>query len=115
MSDLQDRLAAACERLGIERRIGCFHCGTDGIVRGYSCPVCKGKAHGLLPTPDLIARLEAWADSTHEGMWARINSVMAVLEIGRYDWPESAVEKVLAMTEAQRGEAVLAVEQKEKQ
>ena len=40
---------------------------------------------------------------------------MAVLEIGRYDWPESAIEKVLAMTEAQRGEAVLAVEQKEKQ
>ena len=99
MSDLQGRLAQACERLGIE-------------AYAYGLQP-KGESPRPLPVPDLIERLEAWADATRERKWQRINAVMAMLEIGRYDWPESAVEKVLAMTESQRGEAVLAVAEKE--
>ena len=113
MSDLQTRLAAACERLGIERRIGCFHCGTDGIVRGYSCPVCKGKAHGLLPTPVLIERLEAWAGKTTVRREAWVYETMGVLKVGQYDFPETCISRMLKMTEAQRAEAVLAVAEKE--
>ena len=91
--DLHERLAAACEWLGIEPYI---HPTRFTIPR---------------PIPDLLAALEAWL-SHPQRLLIWIREVMAVLEIHQDTFTEKVVIAVLSMTEAQRRAAAIAAADK---
>jgi len=113
-TDLQIKLAAACEKVGIEAH-------GPIVMDDETGEVIRIEKH--LPTPDLLERLEAWARglSGYKG-WGlyhdptpRLSWRAAFIFEGEslFDFPE-IVDAFAAEPEAARAEAVLAVAEKEK-
>ena len=122
MSDLQARLAEACESVGIEAHEACYDCAVGPRGCPYDsdgaedCPPnCKSLVlKRFLPIPELIEKLEGWCgdDSYRIAIWSTILTQMVMDRAERVGISEWALGRVLLLPESYRAEAAIATVRK---